>query len=315
MVNAGHLRRRRRGDHVPPGAPRPRSPWTARWRRAGFEFFFHGRAAHAAGAPEEGINALDAVVQFYNAVSMLRQQVRSDVRIHGIILSGGAAANIIPDYAADPLSHARGRLRVPGRGRRAGRRLRRGRGEGHRLPARMERVHAAATRTRCPTSVLLDLMRDNLRALGLDVQQRAARATARGSTDFGNVTRRVPGIEARIAITEQSTCPATPSSFAKPPAAEHGAPGHAAAAKSLAMTAIDLLGRPSPPRSAPGSRSTRTFGSREASAQRATLRRLRRAGLALEEGDDVVDRHGPRAGVGLAVTAPRCGVRTTFARS
>jgi amidohydrolase len=66
----------------------------------GFEFYFHGRAAHAAGAPEDGINALDAVVLFYNAISVLRQQVRSDVRIHGIILSGGAAANIIPDYAA-----------------------------------------------------------------------------------------------------------------------------------------------------------------------------------------------------------------------
>src|SRR5439155_19125344 len=66
----------------------------------GFEFYFHGKAAHAAGAPEEGINALDAVVMLYNGVSMLRQQMRSDVRIHGIILSGGAAANIIPDYAA-----------------------------------------------------------------------------------------------------------------------------------------------------------------------------------------------------------------------
>src|SRR5439155_19603695 len=66
----------------------------------GFEFYFHGKAAHAAGAPEEGVNALDAVVLMYNAISVLRQQVRSDVRIHGIILSGGAAANIIPDYAA-----------------------------------------------------------------------------------------------------------------------------------------------------------------------------------------------------------------------
>src|SRR4051812_31938074 len=66
----------------------------------GFEFYFHGKAAHAAGAPEEGINALDAVVLLYNNISVLRQQMRSDVRIHGIILSGGAAANIIPDYAA-----------------------------------------------------------------------------------------------------------------------------------------------------------------------------------------------------------------------
>src|SRR5215831_13664407 len=66
----------------------------------GFEFFFHGRAAHAAGAPEDGINALDAVVMLYNGISVLRQQLRSDARVHGIILTGGAAANIIPDYAA-----------------------------------------------------------------------------------------------------------------------------------------------------------------------------------------------------------------------
>ncbi|MBV9357902.1 MAG: M20/M25/M40 family metallo-hydrolase, partial [Chloroflexi bacterium] len=39
----------------------------------GFEFEFFGRAAHAAGAPEEGLNALDAVVLFYNAISLLRQ--------------------------------------------------------------------------------------------------------------------------------------------------------------------------------------------------------------------------------------------------
>ena len=39
-------------------------------------------------------------IQTYNAVSMLRQQVRPDCRIHGIITSGGAAANIIPEYAA-----------------------------------------------------------------------------------------------------------------------------------------------------------------------------------------------------------------------
>jgi metal-dependent amidase/aminoacylase/carboxypeptidase family protein len=47
-----------------------------------------------------GVNALDACVQTYNAVAMLRQQVRPDCRIHGIITSGGAAANIIPEYAS-----------------------------------------------------------------------------------------------------------------------------------------------------------------------------------------------------------------------
>jgi metal-dependent amidase/aminoacylase/carboxypeptidase family protein len=74
----------------------------------GFEFYFHGRAAHAAGAPEEGLNALDAVVLFYNAVSMLRQQVRSDARIHGIILNGGAAAKHHSRLRRDPLPDSRG---------------------------------------------------------------------------------------------------------------------------------------------------------------------------------------------------------------
>jgi amidohydrolase len=63
-----------------------------------FEFF--GRAAHAAANPHEGINALDAVLQLFNSINALRQQTRSDARIHGIIDHGGAAPNIIPDYAS-----------------------------------------------------------------------------------------------------------------------------------------------------------------------------------------------------------------------
>src|SRR2546423_913677 len=66
--------------------------------RVGFEFT--GKAAHASADPWEGVNALDAVIQTFNAVSMLRQQVRPECRIHGIITNGGAAPNIIPEFAA-----------------------------------------------------------------------------------------------------------------------------------------------------------------------------------------------------------------------
>ncbi|MFC5453017.1 M20 family metallopeptidase [Paenibacillus aestuarii] len=62
-----------------------------------YEFF--GRPAHAAAQPYEGINALDAVLQLFNSINALRQQVKSDARIHGIISEGGKAPNIIPDYA------------------------------------------------------------------------------------------------------------------------------------------------------------------------------------------------------------------------
>lgn len=62
-----------------------------------FEFF--GKTAHAAAAPEKGINALDAAIQTFNSVNALREHVRSDSRIHGVILDGGKAANVVPDYS------------------------------------------------------------------------------------------------------------------------------------------------------------------------------------------------------------------------
>lgn len=62
-----------------------------------FQFKFNGKASHAAAAPDEGINALDAVNLTFAGISALRQQLKSDVRIHGIITKGGYAPNIIPD--------------------------------------------------------------------------------------------------------------------------------------------------------------------------------------------------------------------------
>ncbi|CQR72801.1 p-aminobenzoyl-glutamate hydrolase subunit B [Sporomusa ovata DSM 2662] len=63
------------------------------------QFEFKGQTSHAASAPEKGINALDAVIQTFNATNALRQHVASDVRIHGIITKGGVAANVVPDHA------------------------------------------------------------------------------------------------------------------------------------------------------------------------------------------------------------------------
>ncbi|TPX40179.1 hypothetical protein SeLEV6574_g06748 [Synchytrium endobioticum] len=58
---------------------------------------FFGKAAHAAAAPWEGVNALDAIVQAYSNISMLRQQILPSNRIHGIIRQGGSAPNVIPE--------------------------------------------------------------------------------------------------------------------------------------------------------------------------------------------------------------------------
>ena len=208
----------------------------------GFEFYFHGKAAHAAGMPEEGVNALDAIVQMYNAVSMLRQQVRSDVRIHGIILAGGAAANIIPDYTA-----IRYRTRAD---------------DSDYLETVVRKVIAcaegAATATGCrlewteympgyentvPNQVIMDLMIENLGAIGVPVAREKKRK-GRGSTDFGNVTRRVPGAELRLAITDHWDVPGHSIEFERAAGTDRGHRAMLSAAKGLAMTAIDLLARP-----------------------------------------------------------------------
>ena len=63
------------------------------------QFEFTGRSSHASSSPEEGINALDAVILMFNGVNAIRQHVTSDVRIHGIISEGGIAANIVPGRA------------------------------------------------------------------------------------------------------------------------------------------------------------------------------------------------------------------------
>src|ERR1019366_7474325 len=62
------------------------------WRWA-----FTGRAAHAAGDPDKGLNALDAFVHAYTGIAMWRQQLLDGTRVHGFIAEGGTAPNIIPE--------------------------------------------------------------------------------------------------------------------------------------------------------------------------------------------------------------------------
>jgi len=61
---------------------------------------FYGKSAHAAQKPWDGINALNAVQLTYHAMDMLRQHVTPDARLHGVIRDGGAAPNIVPEFAS-----------------------------------------------------------------------------------------------------------------------------------------------------------------------------------------------------------------------
>lgn len=57
---------------------------------------FTGVTAHAGGNPWDGVNALDALVSAYNNVSVLRQQIKPDERIHCAFLETPEAANVVP---------------------------------------------------------------------------------------------------------------------------------------------------------------------------------------------------------------------------
>ena len=59
---------------------------------------FRGKPAHAAASPWEGANCLDALVLGHTAIGLLRQQLLPSDRIHGNIIDGGQAVNIIPAF-------------------------------------------------------------------------------------------------------------------------------------------------------------------------------------------------------------------------
>jgi amidohydrolase len=71
----------------------------ASWASHPIEISFRGRSAHAGGNPQAGINALDALVHAYIQIRNLRNSLREDVRLAGIINHGGDAQNVVPDFA------------------------------------------------------------------------------------------------------------------------------------------------------------------------------------------------------------------------
>lgn len=65
-----------------------------------FDVHYHGKEAHASAFPELGINALDALTIAQTAIGLLRQHIRPTDRVHGIILKGGDAANVVPAHTS-----------------------------------------------------------------------------------------------------------------------------------------------------------------------------------------------------------------------
>jgi amidohydrolase len=206
--------------------------------RAKFEFF--GKAAHASVDPWVGVNALDACIQTFNAVSMLRQQMRPECRIHGIITNGGAAANIIPEYASATFIVRAPRIEdmwalyrrvvacAEGAAKAVGAELKVNQSDVVYEPMNSNRV-------------MLDLFAANMTVAGLTEGQ--GEPDRLGSSDVGNVSQMMPAIQPMVAIAPLGTAIHT-REFADAAVKPLARAGMLAAAKTMAMTTFDLLAEP-----------------------------------------------------------------------
>jgi amidohydrolase len=201
---------------------------------------FRGVAAHAAGAPELGVNALEAMIQSFNAINSLRQHIRGTERISGIITDGGEAANIVPAHtAATFIVRAEDDIRLDalkkrvvscfaGAARATGAKLKYSWGE--RYAAMFSNV------------TLARLFHENMQSLGQAIRL-GDNTVMNFSTDVGNVSQLVPTIQPLVAIAPDGVMIHTPQ-FAKAAATEDALRLMLVAAKAMAMTAIDLLASP-----------------------------------------------------------------------
>ena len=201
---------------------------------------FKGKASHASADPWEGVNALDACIQTYNAVSMLRQQVRPDCRIHGIITSGGAAPNIIPEYASaifyvrapslDTMWDLYRRVIACAEGA--------AKASGCELQVTQ---HDSVYEPMKSSRVLLDLFKANMTSVGL--KEGVSDPDRKGSSDVGNVSQVLPTIQPMIGIAPEGMAIHT-REFADAAIKPLARQGMVAAAKTMAMTTFDLLAEP-----------------------------------------------------------------------
>ena len=202
---------------------------------------FFGKAAHAASHPEQGINALEAMILSFNAVNSLRQHIKDKARVHGIITHAGEAANVVPAYsAAKFLVRASDNTYLDELKEKvlncfAGAALATGAQLEHKWG---EVIYAPMNNN----MFLARLFAQNMESLGRKVEPFES-SFGFGSTDMGNVSQVVPAIHPSVAIAPIGISVHSVE-FAKAAASEAGQNGLLDAAKALAMTVADLLSKP-----------------------------------------------------------------------
>ena len=199
---------------------------------------FFGKDAHAAGAPEEGVNALDAQIQLFVNVSTFRQQLPRTNRMHGVIVDGGFKPNIIPSYTSSEWY-----LRALNEE------------DLDVLQIKfMNFVEAAALSTGCTfktqspdyrysevlnNKVMYDLFIENSKDVGREMLYEDSSIQGLGSTDMGNVSLAMPSIHPMLSIDAGKAVNHQPE-FAAATITKGGHKAIFDGAYSMAATIVDL---------------------------------------------------------------------------
>lgn len=205
----------------------------------GIDFTFYGKEAHSSSQNHLGINALDAVVLMYTNIGALRQQLRDDARVHGIITDGGKVVNSIPQKST---------LRLEMRAR-----------DQEYFLEVIEKVkkcaEAAALATGCTLEwrhfepncdsltsnyKMLDLFEKHLEKYNIT---HITEKIQSGSTDMGNVSQVVPSIHPYFKMVE-GTASGHTAEFLKESIKDFAMERALIGAKLLALTGLDILKDP-----------------------------------------------------------------------
>lgn len=252
--------------HWHPGAQNAASAGAALANKSA-KFRFYGISAHAAASPEKGRSALDGVEAMNAMVNMMREHIPEKARIHYVITSGGKAPNVVPDFAEVYYYARHGKrdvvLNIFDRITKAAEGAALGTG------TTMDYELIGGTHELLPNLTLQKLMHDNLtkvegityteeeivfadkisKTMGYDkadletaqsIQPYKTEAKAFGSTDVGDVSFTVP----TVGMSSATWVPGTPAHSWQAVAAGGttiGKKGMMVAAKTLTLTAVDLL--------------------------------------------------------------------------
>lgn len=202
---------------------------------------FWGKPAHAAGCPQDGINALDAQILTYAAIGVLRQQLTDRIRIHGVIVEGGTAPNVIPEYTKAKYYIRAADIDTL-----------------HELYEKVENiVKGSALQTGCTSSMKLyqNLVENMVLTPSLDAiyekyitelgntVKHVEDVVMPGSSDVGNISQVVPTIQPHISITDVQIAGHS-QDMVNASCSQKAMDAIVKGAKALAFTALELFENP-----------------------------------------------------------------------